>query len=263
MTFAVIPADVPDLSALTKYVSSETMSRYFCPTCGASVVNVENLEGGGIEWEFATGVLDRTERLLNRVQIFVEDTHDGGAAGWLADAVPEMHRQHRKSPAMTTADVEVLKVEEPSQGPIVAQCHCGDVSFQIAPGKYPAGLDACTSCRLVSGFEITCWATIPQKHITTAGGPFNLNSPALKNYKSSQDVDRYFCARCGALVFYYKSGRDTIDVGVGLLRASGASAEEVLTWEKYEDCVAYPQDAIDAPLVKMLAEKIQKSRLDH
>ena len=97
----------------------------------------------------------------------------------------------------------------------------------------------------------------------TEGGSLNLDLPALTKYNTSPDVFRYFCNRCGATIFYLKDGRDTIDVGVGLLLAnSGARAEEWLIWEKYENCVAYQQDAIDPVLVQVLVNGIQQSRED-
>lgn len=256
-TFAVIPADPPDLTKLTEYKTSSNISRYFCPRCGASVVNIDSHE-----WEFATGVLDKIEGRLSRVQLFIGDTKDGGAAAWLFDTIPEAHLGHRDSKCVSESDIMTMRSQDGSENQISAKCRCGDVSLLIAPSndKYEAGLDACTSCRKVSGFEITAWVTVPQKAITMAGGPLDLESSVLKQYQTSANVHRYFCARCGATIFYLKAGRDSIDVGVGLLRASsGTRAESFLKWEKYDNCVAYQEDGIDQVFVKGLAEGIKKS----
>src|SRR5271170_7657477 len=147
-TFAVIPSPHrPDISHLKEYASSSSISRYFCPRCGASALNTES-----DEWEFPSGILEKTEGLLNRVQLFINDTKDGGAALWLATGLPEMHSQDRQS-RLTTVQ-EVIEMERMSQNAsesmeerLPASCHCGDVSFTISKGKekYPAGLDACTS----------------------------------------------------------------------------------------------------------------------
>jgi hypothetical protein len=265
-TFAVIPSPHrPDVSHLKEYASSSFIRRYFCPRCGASVLNTESEE-----WEFPSGILEKTEGLLNRVQLFINDTKDGGAALWLAAGLPVMHSQDRQS-RLTTVQ-EVIEMERMSQNAsgnmeerLPASCHCGDVFFTISKGKekYPAGLDACTSCRKVTGFEITAWVTVPKNSISMRdGSPFNFASPTLTKYNTSPNVVRYFCSRCGATIFYLKDGNDTVDIGVGLLEAqSGARAEEFLRWEKYDNCVAYQEDAIDSMLVQALITGMQECRL--
>ncbi len=54
----------------------------------------------------------------------------------------------------------------------------------------------------------------------------------LALYASSPDVQRYFCSRCSACVFYCVDDRpETADVAMGLLDApSGARAEEFVSW---------------------------------
>ncbi|KAK4226387.1 hypothetical protein QBC38DRAFT_230047 [Podospora fimiseda] len=116
--------------------------------------------------------------------------------------------------------------------------------------------DGCDSCRLQSGVEIFNWTFFLLKHIGFADGKegFPLTTAELKAavqeaerdgpnedekfgtlawYASSDDVQRYFCSRCAACVFYCVDDRpDIADVAVGLLDAKdGARAESIISWE--------------------------------
>ncbi|KIW77318.1 hypothetical protein Z517_09764 [Fonsecaea pedrosoi CBS 271.37] len=285
-TWAVIPAELPGdvLSGgnLVKYASSPTCQRWFCKRCGASVVNVDENGGRGpAEWEVGTGVLSfddpgGLEGKLNRVQLWVEDVKgDGGAVGWINQGGLEgMDRLWTGRDSETVSDGAVgdlmlrkVEARDDSQR-LVAQCRCKNVGFEISrpPGDYNAGtgrfeasLDACTSCRTVTGFEITCWATVPKSLITAKADLDSLldDRARLGHYKTSSDVSRYFCARCGATAFYYKHGLDTIDVALGLLEPEVEGAVRVeswLEWQKYPKSVAYPEDAVDKAFVRKLAE---------
>jgi hypothetical protein len=286
---AVIPSpNRPDVSAVTAYASSDVLTRYFCPRCGASI---GNFEPG--EWEFTSGVLDRTGGgLLNRVQMWLEDTKDGGAGLWLNDQRFDRHIRSRTSEKVAFADVKAMaeksrnEIRTMSLDPTATQhedilkasCHCGAVSFQIErlasdsnetdSNKYPAGLDACTSCRTVTGFEITSWAFVPRERIRNSNTHQSLDlleMPALSYYKTSPGVTRGFCSTCGANVFYYRhrgnTGKeDTIDIAVGLLESrAGVRAEDWLVWDHYgEDVVAYREDAVDREFVEGLVKGIEE-----
>ena len=288
-SFAVIPSpNRPDVSTVTAYASSDALTRYFCPRCGASI---GNFEPG--EWEFATGVLDRTGGgLLNRVQMWLEDTKDGGAGLWLNDQRLDRHIRGRTSEKVVFADVKAMteksrhEIRAMSLDPTATQhedilnasCHCGTVSFQIErpdsdsnetdSNKYPAGLDACTSCRTVTGFEITSWAFVPRERIRNSNTrqPLDLlKVPALSYYKTSPGVTRGFCSTCGANVFYYRhrgnTGKeDTIDIAAGLLESrAGVRAEDWLVWDNYgDDIVAYREDAVDREFVEGLVKGVEE-----
>jgi hypothetical protein len=301
-TFAVIPSPHrPDVSALTAYASSGSLTRFFCPRCGASIGNFEPEE-----WEFASGVLDQAGGLLNRVQMWLEDTKDGGAGLWLNDAHYQRHIRGRSSEKLGFGDVKAiaegsrkgskaassgsdsgqLKREHVQEDVLNASCRCEAVSFQILrpdtdsngndSNKYSAGLDACTSCRTVTGFEITSWAFVPRNRFRSSihhsGSENNnpqpldlLDMPALSYYKTSPNVTRGFCSTCGANVLYYRHrGRtgkeDTIDIAAGLLESgAGVRAEDWLVWDHYgEDIVAYREDAIDKGLVEGLVKGIKE-----
>jgi hypothetical protein len=107
--------------------------------------------------------------------------------------------------------------------------------------RYLAGLCACRSCRLTSGFELQSWTFVPRTNIifptrSAHTGSSPGDAPAsdhpwveadfddlhdwdvLKAYASSDGVTREFCPGCGATVFWHDTARpELIDVSVGLL----------------------------------------------
>ena len=149
-------------------------------------------------------------------------------------------------------------------------CHCKGVDFLIHRGNYEskaadelpwfidpktkkplASFDACDSCRLQSGIDIFHWTFVELANIYLAasnGGtrPTVKNTQELKAavdagdasigtlgyYKSSPDVQRYFCKVCSATVFYAADDRpEIVDAAVGLLDAAdGARAESFVSW---------------------------------
>lgn len=280
-TFAVIPSpDTPDTSALTAYQSSAGLSRYFCPTCGASVSNIEPHE-----WEFASGLLTAETRKalgLTRVQLWVSDTEDGGCAGWLDAAAGRrgINWENRESSEVSLQQVAEMRKQslefiagmrtDDGEEKLDGGCKCGKVRFYVlrpteADGKgwYKASFCACSSCRLTTGFEITAWTTVPRsKLFFPDGSPLDVSEAieGLERYESSPGVERFFCRGCGATAFYWNRGlkarRENVDVAVGLLRAKG----EVLAqnWFKWDKIVQYTEDAIDTDFVEGFAKALRE-----
>ncbi|KAI0886043.1 uncharacterized protein GGS22DRAFT_159678 [Annulohypoxylon maeteangense] len=129
------------------------------------------------------------------------------------------------------------------------------------PTMYLAGLCACRSCRLTSGFEAQTWTFVPRSNIFFLP-PSHSSSPhaaientlipldfsalpkgILQSYESSPGVLREFCPRCGATVFWHDRWRPGIvDVSTGLLDApEGARAESWLDW--WYSRVSFAEDA--------------------
>ncbi|KAI5461799.1 hypothetical protein BGZ63DRAFT_386673 [Mariannaea sp. PMI_226] len=122
--------------------------------------------------------------------------------------------------------------------------------------KYLASFDACNSCRLSFGSNIVNWTFALLQHLDFPAGshhqastrPFPQTTEELKKaimakdrdprlgtlalYESSPGVQRYFCSRCSASVFYAAEDRsEMVDVAIGLLESSsGARAEDFLVW---------------------------------
>lgn len=231
---------------------------------------------------------------LRRVQLWVEDVKgDGGAVGWInAGRLEGMDRHWRGRQSELVSDDAVKKLmtttggaraadvadeapgddhTEPPPSTLQVQCRCENITFSISrplrtptsgsSGKFQASLDACTSCRTVSGFEITSWVFVPRDRIMVDNSKdldaFLADRSRLGHYKTSSDVSRYFCRTCGATVFYYKHGLDTIDVGIGLLKPGLEDHARVgswVEWEPHPKCLAYQEDAVDAEFVGNLAE---------
>ncbi|PVH93723.1 hypothetical protein DM02DRAFT_619105 [Periconia macrospinosa] len=131
----------------------------------------------------------------------------------------------------------------------------------VGDKRFLAGTCACHSCRRASGFDITFWGFIPTSNITldaTGELPFTRDERrywgTMKSYRSSPNVTRTFCGKCGANVFWDGDERPSIvDVAVGLLDAeSGARAQELLAW--YPERVSFEEDALNKSLIKGLGD---------
>ncbi|ORY64843.1 uncharacterized protein BCR38DRAFT_431107 [Pseudomassariella vexata] len=158
--------------------------------------------------------------------------------------------------------------------------------------KLIADFDACDSCRISSGVEIFHWmlallryvgfpagsdgllegfpATTGELRDAVAGGEeAGKRDPRLGTlayYASSIDVQRYFCSRCSACVFYVVDDRpELVDVAVGLLDSpDGARAEGVLAWN-FGGRVNWRQDMFGGwreHLVKSVEIEAEKWRVE-
>ncbi|KXJ85537.1 hypothetical protein Micbo1qcDRAFT_180688 [Microdochium bolleyi] len=126
------------------------------------------------------------------------------------------------------------------------RCRCGDVDLLLhrpdpEPKADPAAerpwyidprtlkragsFDTCDSCRLWSGVDVFHWTFALLRYISFAPSATAASLP-------SPDVQRYFCRRCSASVFYAVDDRpDIVDLAVGLLWSpNGAHAENLLAW---------------------------------
>lgn len=125
-----------------------------------------------------------------------------------------------------------------------------DLPYNIDPTthKLLASLCPCNSCRLQAGVDVMNWTFAEMRNISFAknDASFPDSAPGLKKrvddndpaigtltyYPSSSGVERYFCSRCSACIFYATDTRpQIIDIAVGVLRAiDGARAEGFLSW---------------------------------
>ncbi|KAI0533308.1 Mss4-like protein [Xylaria digitata] len=138
--------------------------------------------------------------------------------------------------------------------------------------KLTGGFDACDSCRLSSGIDVFHWTFVLLRHLAFPPQPdqtktqaqaqpgFPSSSIELKNavaaadrdprwgaltfYESSPDVQRYFCSRCSACVFYATDGRpELVDLAIGLLNTkNGSRVEELVSWD-FGGKMGWRQDA--------------------
>ncbi|KAK3297162.1 uncharacterized protein B0H64DRAFT_119490 [Chaetomium fimeti] len=145
----------------------------------------------------------------------------------------------------------------------------GELPWYIDPvtHKGMGSLDGCDSCRLAAGSEVYNWTFAALRHISFAGANkegFPRDTSQLRIateakdgegrdprlgtlafYASSPDVQRYFCGRCSATLFYAVDDRpDIVDVAVGLLDSpDGARAESAISWS-FGGAMTWRQDMI-------------------
>ncbi|KIV89470.1 hypothetical protein PV10_06867 [Exophiala mesophila] len=165
LTLSCLPLSRPPsfLDALSRYDSSEHLTRYFCGDCGSHMcVHVKKHDA----WGICSGVIDRFEQAeqVSRISLenivqheFVGDTIDGGLAVSLAESHshapiplylqgpdgPRIHSNHTlpkdtQDPSQSEVRLDHLMEQEGPDGQkkeqgaeLRAQCHCGGVSFSI------------------------------------------------------------------------------------------------------------------------------------
>ncbi|SLM36194.1 Mss4-like [Lasallia pustulata] len=268
------------------YKTSAEVTRFFCGQCGTHCY-LKHIPSGLVG--VASGVVDKIEDVAEfKAHAYLTDTRDGGLSDWLPlkrwEGWP--HQSKEIQPGTNVVAPRPADSTQASEARLRCRCHCGGVQFEITrpnqnssnlsspwpdmlvpfhqegrenatdekwwlrPGvKYLAGICACRSCRLGSGYDMQPWvgvtsspyvpnmlttqAFIPKVNILQVDGkPFSFSMGTLKRYESAEGIRREFCGRCGATCFWRSDERpDLIDVSVGLLEAdTGARAEEWLDW---------------------------------
>jgi hypothetical protein len=78
---------------------------------------------------------------------------------------------------------------------ITGGCHCGAIRYQIDGELIVHALCHCRDCRLQAGAPVVGWTMYAEDAVkVTKGEP--------KVYRSSEHVQRQFCADCGTGLFY-------------------------------------------------------------
>lgn len=250
---APLPPDVQpqfiapsSLDKLTPYAHAESQStRYFCSTCGCQIGDRGHDDGG---WYIASAIFDSSadsDVWKYGSHAFTGSTPDRG----LAALVPSIGG--RKLGVYNPDTSQPPPSPQTSDSDLLAQCHCGGVSFTISrprqefidspaghnllhpsdKTKWVANLDLCDDCRLVDGTNVIGWIFVRLDHLSPVPAP-DLLLGSSKAYRSSKGVLRTFCGTCGATVFYSTDERPgEVDVATGLLRApEGVMAEDWAIW---------------------------------
>lgn len=233
----------PQLKDLAEYHQADSLTRFFCGTCGSHVFAHSRHTG---RFLVASGLLDSPPQTKGVFHWKVNDTQDGGLSPFLSGVIaradaPCWVECPAKSQDATDKIKKKLTGRDPAQ--LLAQCHCGgielyitrpdsaseepwspwpdlvvpyhssvsaendeDVKWWLCAGKtkYMAGTCACPTCRQASGFPIQTWAFIPKSNIlTTDKTELTFGTGTMRRYNSSPGVYREFCSRCGASVFWH------------------------------------------------------------
>jgi hypothetical protein len=89
-------------------------------------------------------------------------------------------------------------------------CLCGAVRYEVVRPLRGVVLCHCEMCRRTHG-HIGAYTAAPKSALRIT------QSRGLKWYASSPRVQRGFCAKCGASLFWQAADRDTISIAAGTL----------------------------------------------
>ena len=90
-------------------------------------------------------------------------------------------------------------------------CQCGAVRYQVSGKPIMTALCHCTLCRRAHAAPAVAWAMYEEKNVIFTGN-------GLKQYHSSTEAKRGFCAHCGTQICFtatYIPG--LIDIAIGSL----------------------------------------------
>ena len=115
-------------------------------------------------------------------------------------------------------------------------CFCGEVRYRVTGEPRTSAICHCASCRRASGAQSVAWLTFPFENFSFVSG-----DPV--EYRSSPEVSRTFCGRCGTSLTYRHDGDpDFIDVTTASLDlpeefppARHVWLEDKVSWESAND----------------------------
>ncbi|OGE54657.1 hypothetical protein PENARI_c005G07031 [Penicillium arizonense] len=243
----IAPSSLEKLTSYQHLASKAT--GYFCSTCGCQI------GGLGSQWTISTAIFDANREDEGiwkfNAHMLPNSAPDGGLAAVFSDI--DGHKLQTENLGLSPQAIAGSDSQppDPESKELLAQCHCGGVSFTIArpseefiaspagkewispldKSKWLASMDLCDDCRLVNGTHVVSWMFVSVDHITPRL-PKDLLIGSAKGYRSMKDVLRVFCGTCGATIFYHCDERPNIvDVAMGILRApEGAMAENWSVW---------------------------------
>ena len=108
----------------------------------------------------------------------------------------------------------------------VGGCLCGAVRYQIEGAVRNPCFCHCASCRRATGAPMVPWGTFARDALRVTRG-------RLSEYRSSAQVWRGFCARCGTSLTYRNEARAAeIDVTLASLDDPTLLAPQMHVWVK-------------------------------
>ncbi|KAL2864642.1 GFA family protein [Aspergillus lucknowensis] len=282
----------PQLETLEEYQQSDSLSRYFCGTCGSHVFAHSTHTS---EYFVASGLLDNPPQTKSVQHWNVRDTRDGGLSSFLpgeqVDTAMSCWLNSRTGSQGAGCQTRIKSASQDSSH-LPIRCHCGgvelyitrpdstseepwshwpdliipynsgvsaeneeDVKWWLCAGKtkYMAGTCACRTCRLASGFPIQTWAFVPKSNIFTGRKlPLAYDVGTLRRYESSPTVYREFCSCCGASVFWHCEKRPQL-IDVSVGLLRAESGSRAEEWLDWATGRAsFAEMAVDKPLIQQL-----------
>ncbi len=103
-------------------------------------------------------------------------------------------------------------------------CHCGAIRFEAQDNPEWVGACYCIDCRKISGAPYTVFADFKQENVRLFQGE-------AKEYFSSENVTRTFCAMCSSpLSFVYKNKPEHVFIPIGVFDDASSFAPKKHIW---------------------------------
>jgi hypothetical protein len=92
-------------------------------------------------------------------------------------------------------------------------CLCGDVAFEVTTSVEPVCHCHCSICRKSHGAAFVSYVSAAQRAFAWSRG-----EARIRHYRSSPNVSRAFCPRCGSSLPVASPNTDRVSIPAGLLR---------------------------------------------
>ena len=102
-------------------------------------------------------------------------------------------------------------------------CHCGAVTFEVAGDLPPPDACHCTDCRKWSG-HVFVSTDVPRSAVTIQG------AEKITWFRSSEKVQRGFCADCGSSLFWDPIFHDWIGIAMGAFDGPSGTRIKIHVW---------------------------------
>ncbi len=102
-------------------------------------------------------------------------------------------------------------------------CHCGAVSFEVTGDLPPPDACHCTDCRKWSG-HVFVSTDVPRSAVTIQG------ADKITWFRSSEKVQRGFCADCGSSLFWDPIHHDWIGIAMGAFDGPTDTRIKIHVW---------------------------------
>ncbi|KAH7381357.1 Mss4-like protein [Phaeosphaeria sp. MPI-PUGE-AT-0046c] len=256
---APIPCPDANLDAMSSYKSSDHVTKWFCKTCGAHMLDRVN-RGDVSKWYVAVSLVDAEEEVWKYTgHHFVEGTADGGLAVMLRKigSVEMGVWKERRLEGVEVEEKGDWSLEEDmknigkreDEDMLRARCHCRAVDFWIFSPDGGTGVKllltkntlkwsgrhcACNSCRTTTSSFISSWIKVPISALKAKDKTIVASSEQAlfgTTYQSAKGVSRTFCAVCGTSVSYRREEEARVlQIAAGLLEGRGARMESHIAW---------------------------------
>jgi len=94
-----------------------------------------------------------------------------------------------------------------------ASCLCGEVRLEAEVSE-TSWMEHChcSMCRKAHGASFATWIDLPRASVRFIAG-----EARVARYRSSKDLERLFCSRCGSSLLGQQDGADFVSIAAGVL----------------------------------------------